>query len=46
MDLVGIVIAHVILWIILKVAKVAIRLMIFIFMVVLIGAAAYWMFLR
>jgi hypothetical protein len=46
MDLVGIVIALVILWIILKVAKVAIRLMIFIFMVVLIGAAVYWMFLR
>ena len=46
MDLVGIVIALVILWIILKVAKVAIRLMIFFFMFVLIGAAVYWMFLR
>jgi hypothetical protein len=45
-DLVGLLVVIVILWIVLKVAKVAIRL-IFLFMtVVLIAAAVYWFFLR
>ena len=45
-DLVGLLVVIAILWIVLKVAKVAIRL-IFLFMtVVLIAAAVYWFFLR
>ena len=45
-DLVGLLVVIVILWIVLKVAKVAIRLMFFIMTLVLIAAAVYWFFLR
>ena len=45
-DLVGLLVVIAILWIVLKVAKVAIRLMLFIMTLVLIAAAVYWLFLR
>lgn len=45
-DLVGLLVVIVILWIVLKVAKVAIRLMFFIMTLVLIAAAVYWFFSR
>lgn len=46
LDLVGLLVAIVIIWLVLKVAKVAVRLMQFIMAAVLILAAVYWLFAR
>jgi hypothetical protein len=45
-ELLGILVAIVILWIILKVAKVAIRLILFFIGLVLVGGVLYFMFMR
>jgi hypothetical protein len=45
-ELLGILIAIVVIWIILKLAKVAIRLILFVIAVLLIAAALYYVFMR
>ena len=45
-ELVGILIAIVVIWVILKLAKVAIRLILFVIAILLIAAALYYVFMR
>jgi len=45
-ELVGILIAILVLWFVLKLAKVAIKLMLFIFAILIIAAAVYYVFMR
>ena len=45
-ELVGILIAIIVIWIILKLAKVAVRLILFVIAVLLIAGALYYVFMR
>jgi hypothetical protein len=45
-ELLGILIAIIVIWVILKLAKVAIRLIFFVIAVLLIGGALYYVFMR
>lgn len=45
-ELLGILIAIIVIWVILKLAKVAIRLILFVIGVLLIAAALYYVFMR
>jgi len=45
-ELVGILIAIIVIWIILKLAKVAIRLILFVIAILLIAGALYYVFMR
>ena len=45
-ELLGILIAIIVIWVILKLAKVAIRLILFVIAVLLIAAALYYVFMR
>ena len=45
-ELLGILIAIVVIWVILKLAKVAIRLILFVIAILLIAAALYYVFMR
>ena len=45
-ELVGILVAIIVIWVILKLAKVAIRLILFVIAILLIAAALYYVFMR
>jgi hypothetical protein len=45
-ELLGILIAIIVIWVVLKLAKVAIRLIIFVIAVLLIAGALYYVFMR
>jgi len=45
-ELLGILVAIIVIWVILKLAKVAIRLILFVIAVLLIAAALYYVFMR
>jgi hypothetical protein len=45
-ELLGILIAIIVIWVVLKLAKVAIRLILFVIAILLIAAALYYVFMR
>jgi len=45
-ELLGILVAIIVIWVVLKLAKVAIRLILFVIAVLLIAAALYYVFMR
>ena len=45
-ELLGILIAIIVIWVVLKLARVAIRLIVFVIAVLLIAAALYYVFMR
>ena len=45
-ELIGLLIAIIVIWIVLKLAKVAIRLILFVIAVVIIAGALYYVFMR